>query len=465
MGDIALRRVLSHVTKVLTCSRPPTVAASPPCQQTITPQAASASTAAAPSPMATSSDPAATSSTSVQDMARRSRGDGDGLGYTIQSSTPTLLSEPNVTQSSSQMFTSSDSSASPQEATQNSLDTPSFYGGMNTKHLPSNRQSATVASCPFASSRSNAEPSGGAATTTLNSTTSATVASPTISPGSESTNSNTLSTDVNHIRPFSDLPCPPGWPILGSFIDYFKRENRGQMHELMRRRHRQFGKIFREQFGPRQNVIIADPGLMAEVLRKEGKYPSRPPYESWVLYNQSRKRDGGLMTSEREYWKKSRGVLAAKLRPRAVAEYVPIMNEVCSDFLSRIAMLKVPDSSTTTGANSHSPQGVSNVGGSDHTEAPNTVPRMVNELNKFTMETILYVMLNKRIGCLDPKPSEEVDSFIRSIATMFLTGHQLMVYANIHKLLSTRPWREHVQSWDKIYAFGESGSSQSNRIK
>ncbi|KAK3735739.1 hypothetical protein RRG08_024534 [Elysia crispata] len=223
-----------------------------------------------------------------------------------------------------------------------------------------------------------------------------------------------------------------------------------------RRRHREFGKIFREQFGPRQNVVIADPDLMAEVLRKEGKYPSRPPYESWVLYNQLRRKDGGLMTSEREYWKKSRGVLATKLRPRAVADYVPIMNEVCSDFLARIEMLKVPaqggpakDSNPHTDSNSENPDEEA----SSHMDAPHTVPRMLNELNKFSMETILYVMLNTRVGCLEAKLSEQVDSFVRSIARMFLTGHQLMVYANIHKLLSTRPWREHVQSMDKIYEF------------
>ncbi|CAL1540100.1 unnamed protein product, partial [Lymnaea stagnalis] len=62
-------------------------------------------------------------------------------------------------------------------------------------------------------------------------------------------------------------------------------------------------------------------------------------------------------------------------------------------------------------------------------------------------------MLNKRVGCLDREVSEQVNTFIQSIATMFLTGHQLMVYASLHKFLRTRPWRQHVESWDKIYDF------------
>ncbi|CAL1540101.1 unnamed protein product, partial [Lymnaea stagnalis] len=35
------------------------------------------------------------------------------------------------------------------------------------------------------------------------------------------------------IKPFGDLPGPKGWPIFGSFPEYFKKENQGQMHELM----------------------------------------------------------------------------------------------------------------------------------------------------------------------------------------------------------------------------------------
>ncbi|XP_059143734.1 cytochrome P450 27C1-like isoform X2 [Physella acuta] len=231
------------------------------------------------------------------------------------------------------------------------------------------------------------------------------------------------------LKPFMDLPGPKGWPILGSFPEYFKKENQGQMHELMRRRHKEFGKIFREQFGPRHNVAVADPALMEEILRKEGKYPSRPPYESWVLYNNLRNRRGGLMTSEKEYWRRSRSAFASTLRPKAVCEYVDGMNQVCVDLVDRITYLKDKEAGT------------------------HLVPRLLNELNKFTMETILYVMLNKRVGCLDREVSEKVNTFIQSIATMFLTGHQLMVYANLHKLLRTRPWREHVQSWDKIYDF------------
>uniref|UniRef100_A0A2C9K6U5 Cholesterol side-chain cleavage enzyme, mitochondrial n=1 Tax=Biomphalaria glabrata TaxID=6526 RepID=A0A2C9K6U5_BIOGL len=190
----------------------------------------------------------------------------------------------------------------------------------------------------------------------------------------------TASTPATDIKPFTDLPGPKGWPILGSFPDYFKKENQGQMHELMRRRHRQFGKIFREQFGPRHNVAVADPALLEEILRKEGKYPSRPPYESWVLYNTLRNRQGGLMTSDKEYWRRSRSALATKLRPKAVSDYVEGMNQVCVDLVDRIGYLK------------------------DEKGGTHLVPRLLNELNKFTMETA--DLINQRID----EVSKELES-------------------------------------------------------
>ncbi|CAG5128994.1 unnamed protein product [Candidula unifasciata] len=195
------------------------------------------------------------------------------------------------------------------------------------------------------------------------------------------------------------------------------------------RRHQEYGKIFREQFGSQYNVLVSDPALMEEILRTEGKFPSRPPYESWVLYSNLRHRRGGLMTAQNEYWKKSRSTLAVRLRPKAVCDYVPGMNQVCEDFVERIAYLK------------------------DDTGGTHLVPHLLNELNKFFMETIVFVMLNKRLGCLDKNVSGQVNGFIQAIATMFLTGHQLMVFARFHQMLRTRPWRDHVKSWDQIYEF------------
>ena len=55
--------------------------------------------------------------------------------------------------------------------------------------------------------------------------------------------------------------------------------------------------MFKEPMGPITNVSIADPNLIEEVLRNEGKYPFRPPYDAWMLYKKLRNRSKGILVA------------------------------------------------------------------------------------------------------------------------------------------------------------------------
>ncbi|ESO95609.1 hypothetical protein LOTGIDRAFT_239424 [Lottia gigantea] len=196
--------------------------------------------------------------------------------------------------------------------------------------------------------------------------------------------------------------------------------------------HKKYGKIFKERLGPVTNLSISDPALVEEILRTEGKYPFRPPYQSWVLYNELYNRKGGTMTADGEHWKKCRSVMNPKfLRPKAVGEFVEGINGVVASFVDRLRLLK------------------------DATGDGEPIPHLPNELSKFTMEALGWVLLDKRLGCLEEHVEEKVQNFISSIATMFLTGHQLMIFANVHQKLNTKPWRNHVRSWNTIYEIAQ----------
>ena len=57
-----------------------------------------------------------------------------------------------------------------------------------------------------------------------------------------------------------------------------------------------YGPIFKEKLGPVTNISIADPNLVEEIVRSEGKFPNRPPYPSWTIYKKMRTQANGLMT-------------------------------------------------------------------------------------------------------------------------------------------------------------------------
>lgn len=65
------------------------------------------------------------------------------------------------------------------------------------------------------------------------------------------------------------------------------------------------------------------------------------------------------------------------------------------------------------------------------------------------------VILEEKLGCMENEIEPRVADFIKAVGNMFLTGHQLMVFADVHKKLNTKPWRTHVEAWDTIYSFGE----------
>lgn len=65
---------------------------------------------------------------------------------------------------------------------------------------------------------------------------------------------------------------------------------------LQRKFHAKYGKMFKERLGPVTNVSIADPKLLEELFRKEGKIPHRPPYESWIIYKKLRNQKTGVMS-------------------------------------------------------------------------------------------------------------------------------------------------------------------------
>ncbi|KAK3086630.1 hypothetical protein FSP39_021217 [Pinctada imbricata] len=243
---------------------------------------------------------------------------------------------------------------------------------------------------------------------------------------------SSVSMESNTKRTLADLDGPQGYPVLGTAPEYFRKANRGKMHEVQRQFHQKYGKMFKERLGPVTNVSIADPKIVEELIRQEGKYPLRPPYESWLLYKKLRSQKAGVMSAVGEEWHRYRTALSQKLlRPRNVHEYVDIMNEVVTSLVQRIRYLR------------------------DHEGEGSTVPALPNELCKWAAESIGAVLFEDRLGCLENQMAVEVQDFIEAVGKMFLTGHQLMVFAEMHKKLGTKPWKTHVQSWDTIYRVAE----------
>ena len=41
-----------------------------------------------------------------------------------------------------------------------------------------------------------------------------------------------VETSSENVKNYDDMPGPKGYPVVGTLLEYFKKENRGRMHEI-----------------------------------------------------------------------------------------------------------------------------------------------------------------------------------------------------------------------------------------
>lgn len=228
-------------------------------------------------------------------------------------------------------------------------------------------------------------------------------------------------------KTIQDLPGPNGYPVIGTASEYFRKPNRGQMHEVQRRFHAKYGRIFKERLGPVTNVSIADPSLVEEVMRNEGKYPTRPPYDAWLLYKKMRNKSTGILSAQGEEWRKIRTILNGKLlKPSHAQKYLAKLSTISEDLTDKIQVIR------------------------DQDDTDKTVPNILNLLYAWSIECMGHVLVDKEFGCLRKEMPPRMNEFVKAIEDMMYTGHRLMVFANVHKMLNTKDWRMHVAGWDKV---------------
>uniref|UniRef100_A0A8C0GW79 Cytochrome P450 family 27 subfamily B member 1 n=1 Tax=Chelonoidis abingdonii TaxID=106734 RepID=A0A8C0GW79_CHEAB len=164
--------------------------------------------------------------------------------------------------------------------------------------------------------------------------------------------------------------------------------------------------VWKASFGPILTVHVAEPSLIEQVLRQEGKHPIRSDLSSWKDYRVCRGHAYGLLTAEGEEWQKIRSILGKHmLKPKEVESYTGTLNSVVSDLIRAC---------------------------------------------------ISSVLFDSRIGCLEPEVPKETETFIRSINRMFVMTLLTMAMPKFLHHIFPKPWKIFCESWDYMFAFGES---------
>ncbi|PIO41089.1 25-hydroxyvitamin D-1 alpha hydroxylase, mitochondrial [Aquarana catesbeiana] len=233
------------------------------------------------------------------------------------------------------------------------------------------------------------------------------------------------------IKRHKSLADVPGPSAISFLTDIFCRGGLSRLHELQLQGKAKYGPVWKASFGPILTVHVADPSLIEQVLRQEGKHPIRSDLSSWKDYREYRGHSYGLLTAEGEEWQQFRSILGKyMLKPKEVEGYSDVFNDVVGDLIKKL---------------NH-----------QRSQNPNQVVKDISsEFYRFGLEGISSVLFDSRIGCLQTTIPEETEKFIKSINTMFVMTLLTMAMPRfLHKIFK-KPWQKFCESWDYMFSFAK----------
>ena len=129
-------------------------------------------------------------------------------------------------------------------------------------------------------------------------------------------------------RRISDLPEPPGLPLLGHVLSF----DRQRLHHTLEQWRRQYGDYFRYRNVTREIVVMADPEAIGTILR------DRPDGFLRIKRLVSIAREmgfDGVFTANGEDWRRQRPLVMAGLDPAHIKSYFPALVRVTQRFAGR----------------------------------------------------------------------------------------------------------------------------------
>ncbi len=128
--------------------------------------------------------------------------------------------------------------------------------------------------------------------------------------------------NASTLRQISDLPGPRGWPIVGNTFQV----KRALIHQNVEAWARKFGPLFQMKIGARTLFVVADPELLAVVMKDRPEGFRRSPLTSRIGREMGLPQ--GVFSAEGESWRQQRRMVMASFAPGHVRAYFPSLVKV-----------------------------------------------------------------------------------------------------------------------------------------
>ncbi|XP_075234243.1 putative cytochrome P450 49a1 [Lycorma delicatula] len=240
------------------------------------------------------------------------------------------------------------------------------------------------------------------------------------------------------IKPYSEVPGPKPLPFFGNtwrFIPYIGDYKIEEVDKVSLRLNKQYGDIVKIAglMGRPDMVFLFNADDIEKVFRSEELMPHRPSMPSLNYYKHVLRKDffgnnAGVIAVHGENWYNFRTkVQQPMLQPRTAKLYISAIEETALSFIERIRKIR-----------------------DNKNEVPND---FLNEIHKWSLESIARVALNTRLGCFDDNINSknlETQILIDAVNTFFMNVGVLELKIPFWKLFRTPTWNKYVRALDTI---------------
>ncbi|XP_071452595.1 probable cytochrome P450 49a1 [Hetaerina americana] len=252
---------------------------------------------------------------------------------------------------------------------------------------------------------------------------------------SPSTAGMTEAGDHAAARPFDEMPGPKPLPIIGNagrFLPFIGEYGGLQTDDMFRKVYEKYGPIAKitEIPGRRAMVFAYRTEDVETVFRNEGPWPFRESLHSMNYYRNVLRKDfyeggGSILTENGAKWGESRSkVNQPMMQPRISKRYVPPIAAVAQEFVDKMRGMR-----------------------DEKEELPENFS---NELFKWSLESIAYVALDARLGCLAPNlaPGSEPQRVIDAVNVALDKLFDLEIGLPFWKIMTTPSFKKFIDALD-----------------
>lgn len=255
--------------------------------------------------------------------------------------------------------------------------------------------------------------------------------------GSKQAQDTALPAGWESALPYEKLPGPKPLPIIGNawrfIFGEFKAKDFGKLNDIM---HERYGRIvgLKGLPGMKDMVNLFDPVDMEKLFRNEGMWPHRDAMASMTDYRakirpEVFKDSPGLLTVHGEEWYNTRtAVNPILMQPKPILGYALALDAVTGDLIKLMKKFSA----------SH---------------PNNEMPEDFNQhMQNWSLESIAYVALDRRLGCLDETQNEEAKNVIAAIDRIFAAFLILdfTPMGVVHKKFKTKLYKQYIEDMDLI---------------